>query len=288
MTDPISSPPEILYHYTTASGLLGILEKQSLWATDVGYLNDYMEVELSIHELMDGLATEAARREEAHGLDGGGLRAAETTLVDHLGGGRFGPFVASFCESGDLLSQWRGYGRGGYALGFESAALLSLPTLDDGTAVELLRVEYGDEAKARMLGRVIDEALHLDPSVSPYWFGPLNIALRGLATIKDSGFSEENEWRLYALPRGSFTLEKSRALPSGAIAPYIEIPLPITALKRIVIGPGVFGPADIRPPFTWRGQAMGRIHAPEDAIHRLVRRYGLNIFPERSTIPYRS
>lgn len=285
MTEMISSPPELLYHYTTASGLLGILEKKALWATDVGYLNDYTEVELAIDELIDALSAEASSR--AH-VDATGLRSAEISLVDHRGGGRFGPFIASFRESGDLLSQWRGYGRGSYALGFDSAALESLPLLEDGTAVDLLRVEYGDAAKARMLARVIAEVDGLDSSVSQHWYEPLDAALRGLASTKDSGFREENEWRLYALPQGTFTLEKHRALPNGGIAPYIEVPLPLTALKRIVIGPGAFSPADIRPPFTWHEQTLSRVHAPDDAIHRLVRQHGLNIFPERSTIPYRT
>jgi len=102
MTHPTSSPPELLYHYTTASGLLGILEKKALWATDVGYLNDYMEVELSIDELIDALGADYSSREDADPA-GAALRSAEASLVDHRGGGRFGPFVASFCESGDQL-----------------------------------------------------------------------------------------------------------------------------------------------------------------------------------------
>lgn len=287
MTHPTSSPPELLYHYTTASGLLGILEKKALWATDVGYLNDYMEVELSIDELIDALGADYSSREDADPA-GAALRSAEASLVDHRGGGRFGPFVASFCESGDQLSQWRGYGRGGYALGFDSAALASLPALKDGTTVDLIRVEYGDDARARMVARVVKEVGRLDPFTGPGIFGPLGAGLRGLASIKDSGFREENEWRLYTLPQGTFTLEQHRALPSGAIAPYIEVPLPLAALKRIVIGPGAFNPADIRPPFEWRGQALGRIQAPEDAIHRLLRKHGLNVYPELSTIPYRT
>ena len=36
-------PPEILYHYTTAKGLLGIFNTKSIWATHVSYLNDEQE-----------------------------------------------------------------------------------------------------------------------------------------------------------------------------------------------------------------------------------------------------
>jgi len=35
--------PKLLYHYTTQEGLLGILEKASIWATHYRYLNDASE-----------------------------------------------------------------------------------------------------------------------------------------------------------------------------------------------------------------------------------------------------
>ena len=32
-----------LYHYTTARGLMGILEQKKIWATHINYLNDKKE-----------------------------------------------------------------------------------------------------------------------------------------------------------------------------------------------------------------------------------------------------
>ncbi len=32
--------PELLYHYTTQEGLLGIFDTQEIWATHIRYLND--------------------------------------------------------------------------------------------------------------------------------------------------------------------------------------------------------------------------------------------------------
>ena len=32
--------PKILYHYTSSTGLLGILTSKSVWGTHVNYLND--------------------------------------------------------------------------------------------------------------------------------------------------------------------------------------------------------------------------------------------------------
>ena len=37
------SKPSTLFHYTTATGLLGILGSSTLWASDVRFLNDSQE-----------------------------------------------------------------------------------------------------------------------------------------------------------------------------------------------------------------------------------------------------
>src|SRR5216683_1419399 len=38
-------PPETIFHYTTAAGLLGIVRSNRLWASDLLYMNDSTEVE---------------------------------------------------------------------------------------------------------------------------------------------------------------------------------------------------------------------------------------------------
>ena len=36
-------PPDVLYHYTTQAGLLGIISQKEIWATHTQYLNDRRE-----------------------------------------------------------------------------------------------------------------------------------------------------------------------------------------------------------------------------------------------------
>lgn len=36
-------PSELLYHYTSAEGVLGITSPDSLWATNIRYMNDSRE-----------------------------------------------------------------------------------------------------------------------------------------------------------------------------------------------------------------------------------------------------
>jgi hypothetical protein len=159
--EPIHAHPgRILWHYTTADGIKGILEscKQDLWkvvplkdgkfkfetipgsctiwATNVYYMNDTGEVtyarDLMIEEIYERKgkypppADEFLMRVEAR------LRIAEMASQPH---------VTCFCdeEAGDLLNQWRAYANmgGGYALGFRSASLAS-----HGPATPLRRVIY--------------------------------------------------------------------------------------------------------------------------------------------------
>lgn len=44
--------PRTLYHYTSDSGLLGIIETKSIWATNVRYLNDSKEYALALDRSM--------------------------------------------------------------------------------------------------------------------------------------------------------------------------------------------------------------------------------------------
>jgi len=40
-----TTPPRVLYHYTTQAKLLGILKSNCMWATAAQYLNDASEYE---------------------------------------------------------------------------------------------------------------------------------------------------------------------------------------------------------------------------------------------------
>lgn len=140
----------LLYHYTDASGVLGILRNNSIWATNALYLNDAEEIRFGADKLADRLMAEArsitddiADVDPETGLrpsigafpspDGTPLtqdqldRDAKNTRAtmlasasDAIGAVYAGQspatvkdpnvYVASFTELEDDLSQWRGYG----------------------------------------------------------------------------------------------------------------------------------------------------------------------------------
>ena len=51
-----SAWPAVLYHYTSPSGLAGIVERTQLWATDVRFLNDSQELKYAGHDFLSILA----------------------------------------------------------------------------------------------------------------------------------------------------------------------------------------------------------------------------------------
>jgi hypothetical protein len=114
----------MLYHYTTAGGLLGIAESKSLWATNIRYLNDATEYLHAVH---------IARRLRRETFE---LSSYEEWFFDYLLGEseagaalaerRWGAdvYVASLSRRKDRLSQWRAYARNqGYCIGWEQSAL---------------------------------------------------------------------------------------------------------------------------------------------------------------------
>src|SRR5215218_3597375 len=105
------APPEVLFHYTTLVGGYGILRSDALWMTKIRYLNDTSELEIGIatfklllEELLRGPGSADEHRLIEAVLAGLGSVAASNICV------------TSFCEHGDLLSQWRWYGEGGRGL----------------------------------------------------------------------------------------------------------------------------------------------------------------------------
>lgn len=135
-----------LWHYTTATGLIGILNSRQLWATNIYFLNDaeeysgFFDYRLSniarsgIDEALKSFSKTNTGQELIRSK--GGL-APTTVWLESLVHGSMRrsthaspAYITSFCpaisDSG-MLSQWRGYGQdGGYAIVFRTKELSDL------------------------------------------------------------------------------------------------------------------------------------------------------------------
>ena len=146
----ISEQHPELFHYTNIGGLKGIIKSNSIWATHYSFLNDAQETlclkkflkkyckeevgalikRLNINEKK--LAERFPSEDHVAGMAG---VAADNMQNGLLSKESAEPYIASFCSvaQGDeyeknngLLSQWRGYADGGYALVFETKKIEEL------------------------------------------------------------------------------------------------------------------------------------------------------------------
>src|SRR5262249_23286529 len=116
----ITKIPPIIYHYTSLSSFLQILQAKKPWASRSEFLNDATEFRYDqqiVSEQIDALE----KHNSKYKLFCYKLRQA-------LEGEPDAPFISCFCQDGDLLSQWRGYSSHGQGIciGFHSEKLQRL------------------------------------------------------------------------------------------------------------------------------------------------------------------
>ncbi|RPH38144.1 DUF2971 domain-containing protein [bacterium] len=255
--------PKILYHFTDAAGLMGIIKDAGVWASLATSLNDRSEVTFGV-ELARKVLQERIKRSETLYL---------TSIVSFLDPGNVpdevrlevNTFVISFCARIDKSGHWLHYGRSGdgFALGFEPGRLQVVP-------FDLARVLYEEDEQRHAIERIIDNAeralTNIVSSVSPDQqlyatrVGAHMVAahLWALAPrLKNPAFGEEEEWRLltYHLKGGAHLELKGghhgngRAIPlqtgyrsvDGRVVPHQVLSFSKTRLPlaEIVLGASV-------------------------------------------------
>jgi hypothetical protein len=233
-------PQSLLFHYTTAAGMLGILNDSSIWASSAYHLNDAAEFRYALNLIADRLKL---RLKSEHGP----MNATYGQLLSSLGAmtSSIQVFIASFSEHGDVLSQWLAYsGSNGYALSIGSREL----DVAIESGFRLVRCVYTLEEQAELAEAFIDAYLSAPIEADDRTL-VLTKALVVAAAIKHSGFVMEREWRL--VKPIVFTLREMPAVlfrpGRNGIVPYVKVPLsPGTAEyqpKEIYIGPNGDMPA---------------------------------------------
>lgn len=195
------SPPRVLYHFTDAAGLIGIVKEKAMWASLATSLNDSSEIQFGIDLAMEVLG-ESKKRSNGIGeafFDwiARFISKPHPTVLEARS------FVVSFCENHDRSGQWLHYGRQGegLALGLTSEKLHS-------PGYELTCVLYDEGRQRQAILGLLEAAL--SALVRGLALVPENKALAiarcaaATATnfwllapsLKKSAFREEAEWRL--------------------------------------------------------------------------------------------
>jgi hypothetical protein len=271
---------DTLFHYTTAAGLLGILRSSTLWATDLRFLNDAQEAVYARELFVEAVrSAENPALQPGHHLHhvaqsfGEDFARYKTLVAEELDSLHFPVYVTCFCESGDLLSQWRAYGSDhGYAIEVKADALKTAAQQIAGyVPLSLMQVRYGRDAATDVVSTAMQE-MSKDTNLGHWGVHAHYMALRLtalLAGVKHPGFQEEREWRVVAAFEEDPKFVEFRSTPM-AIVPYIEIPLPMDAIVTIRVGPGRH--VDVR----------------EAGVRRLLRKVGCNAPVEHSEVPLRT
>ena len=237
--------PDLIYHYTTADGLLGILQDASLLATDMHFLNDRSEWEYQV-KLAVGCA---------NWLDTLDLDATQEPFARHwafwlrnfsiVENERL-HCVSCFCAHGDLLSQWRGYaGSEGFAIGFDPQTVFN-------TIHRAEPVIYSPHDQQYLLRAQLTEILNSWPGrhrlpregeFDGVGGAMLELVSQTLARFKDEGFSEEQEWRVWTSAPLTTPFGPQRPavrVNRNRLVPYVPLNFDASRqhpVKSIVVGP---------------------------------------------------
>lgn len=202
-------PTTTLYHYTSAAGLLGIVESKSLWASGIHSLNDTSEY-LYAGSIVREFAARSLTAEPDHPWRDSFLElleASDVILAQAM------VFVASLSEVGDKLSQWRGYCPigGGFSIGFAPDLIHQLAARQE---YDLVKCEYDLKEQTAICEELISEGcrrareyqLKEDPNPklrrepAGLWRGLYKPLMKFAPAIKNPSFVEEQEWRLIRGP----------------------------------------------------------------------------------------
>ncbi len=245
-------PEERLYHYTSFTGLIGIVESRSLWASDIRYMNDSAELK----HTADLIRTEINRRIAAgHGRPD--LLNQFLDWVTHRITNGHMLFAASFRSNGNLLSQWRGYSRlgKGVSLGFDPKYILRCA---DQQSFQIGKCIYNCKSQARLISQVVDavetlakghdpERDHQGKAEGHSYHSIFQLIesdlLRIAAILKHPSFREEEEWRIVSPVITDYVEAPVLFRESTSmLVPYIKFDLMVqqhcpVGLEHIFLGP---------------------------------------------------
>lgn len=235
----------VLHHYTSGTGLLGIVESDSIWATLIHSLNDANEFGHAITEAKVYMFN--LRRRSTDPIE----NAINATLAECLETiESLSVYVACFSGMEDSLGQWRGYCPPGF--GYSIGLFLEeLRRIARPQGFELHECIYDHKEQRRIIEYWVldavknlranlplgtDPVAHVRKNCHNYFSSFVAFA----PTLKNSAFKDEYEWRLVGLIPSTDPRIKLRPGQSMLI-PYVPINLGLRSNDSLVwnirIGP---------------------------------------------------
>jgi hypothetical protein len=250
---------DILYHYTGLNGFLSIIETQSLFFSNVNFLNDSKEIKHGVDIVLKAIE-ETEKNETSDIL----LKMKEN--IDLLY--KSEKYVTCFSKDGDLLSQWRAYGNNGkgISIGFEFADLTdSFDKYLTGT-----HIEYDETTQIESIKEYINLIVHFYKKIQDNydWNGQdfNNLVAKQIITFfnnviysfKHPSFIDEREYRLQLEIDNKDDIDLKFRATENLIIPYTVLKNsyasyletkesdetePIFSLKKLPISKIIIGPS---------------------------------------------
>ena len=299
--DPLATLERVegsVFHYTSADGLLGILEGQALWASEAASLNDIAEIRQGWEHVRAWLAEHPGDMSDRLG-----------DMAEDVPFSMKEAYLLSASTAGDDANQWRLYGGQvrGYAIELDASVPLAVvvegkrPTHDTtktGTRQigQLLRYSVGvspwfkclytDADKDRALDHAItvaaaeksriasaqyDEETYFE-MIDDLRYSAMDNLFTIASLIKSEGFSGEQEARVVVTPLTRETYERFRASEVGIVS-YVALG---TAQGHGRFATRVYRKSGEVAPLPLEGVTAGPLLRPEShaTVEALLKRSG--------------
>lgn len=203
-----------LFHYTTFEGFKGIIKNRSIWLSHINSLNDPNELKYGKQLILNILNRQIGNK---HSELINQYLSYLATIVNGFSESIYGNYVACFCESNNLLSQWRAYGHrgGGYNLGFtftsDTKFYISENHSEKGDNLILRKIIYDPTNQNKIITDYVTSIISSIKAATKKkiqdkhdgdlrsrmaaWES-LNILYDLMLSFKNPVFEEEKEWRL--------------------------------------------------------------------------------------------
>lgn len=272
----MSLPSKILFHYTSASGLLGIFNSSSIWVSQLQYMNDHKEfayaVDLALGAIHQRITKCLDKKHQNVCYEVGEYLKRLNPII----------YIACFSEDDDSLNQWRSYCQPnlGYNIGFDVDRLHDIAnSLGFSLRPCIYEIDTQKYLITEWVNRLIDDFLSRAPQdIRPEQFCQSN--MNDYATdfckfapfFKHPSFKEEREWRLVS-PVGYMHRNAILRAGKSSLIPYHKIDIKLNSVDSpvfsITVGPTI------------------NIELSSSAIWNLVKDLPKTISWAQSNIPYR-
>ncbi len=251
---------DMLYHYTSPNGLMGIIDTTSLWFSDSDFLNDESE-SYYFRDLFNDLDETNFinidnKKRESFARKAWIIAGFHSVSLGYnrmmLDKTREYRFVLSLSLDADNISLWNYYtknpGNVGYCIGFNGHQLLE----SIGADYRLFhgKVIYGKRKQKQLIRKLMTDYWNIYSELKykyqrEYLFSRMeqNIVLYSIF-MKNSAFACENEYRIAIMTTDAQLLSRRKFREvKGAFVPYLSCSFDKNSIKTIGISPthkGIF------------------------------------------------